>query len=217
MMWAFAIRLIEIDDAQAFKLSAWARPRCKEFQIHKEPYRTIFSGALRSPVETRKFVKCMRANMTNWGIDHVPNQRWIDVITLQDYIENHNGFFQERMDEQKHAQDVIDALILKNLEIKAAVKMQKLKVIEECERSIKTKDRVTTRLVFNVFAETVKKRKVAEKEVRDRNNELKRERFREELDLLGICTSLPHDCTPYEDLADITQLRDLVVYKRYRT
>ena len=85
MMQAFAIRLIEIDSEQAFKLSSWARPRCKEFQIHQESFRTIFVGALRIPVETRKFVKCMRANMSNWGIGHVPNERWIDEISLQDY------------------------------------------------------------------------------------------------------------------------------------
>ena len=121
------------------------------------------------------------------------------------------------MVDEKHAQDVIDAIILKDLETKAADKMKKRKVLEDCERSIKSRDRVATRLVFNVFAETIKKRMDTEKEVQDKNNSLKRERFHEELDRSGICTSLPYDCSPYEDLVDITQLRELVVYKRYRT
>ena len=131
-------------------------------------------------------------------------------------IENHNGFFQQRMVDEKHAQDVIDAISLKDLEIKAADKMKKLKVIEECERSIKSKDRVTTRLVFNVFAETVKTRKVAEKEVRDRNNALKKQHFREELNELGIITCLPPDCSSYEQITDIIELRELVMYKCYK-
>ena len=123
-MQAFLIRLIEISREESIKLSQWAQPRCNDYKIIQEPYRTFFVGALRSPVDTRKFVKTMRANMKNWGIAHVPNQRWIDDITMEEFIENWDGFYNERMAAEKHAKDVIDALILRELEEKATNKMK---------------------------------------------------------------------------------------------
>jgi hypothetical protein len=217
MMQAFLIHLIETYEEEAKKLCSWAKPRCKDYKIIQEQYRTLFVGVLRTPVETRKFVKCMRANFNNWDIGHVPNEKWVEAITLQEYVEKYDGFSKERKIAEEHAQNVIDALILRDLEKKAADKLKKLDAIRDCEREIIRRDRVSTRSVFNVFAETVKKRKGAETELQERNNTTKRERFREELDSLGICTSLPYDCSPYAELEDITQLRDLVVYKRYKT
>jgi hypothetical protein len=209
MMQAFLIRLIETYEEDAKKLCSWARPRCREFKVIQEQYRTLFVGVLRSPVETRKFVKCMRANMNNWDIGHVPNEKWVEAITLEEYVEKYDGFSQQRKIAEQHAQEVIDALILRDLEDKASVKIKKSNAIRDCEREIIRKDRVATRTVFNVFAETVKKRKSAETEMQERNNTTKRERFREELDSLGICTSLPYDCSPYEELEDIKQLQNI--------
>ena len=94
--------------------------------------------------------------------------------------------------------------------------MKKSKVFDVCEQQIKRNNKVVTRHIFDILAKTVKDRKVAERERWEINNTLKRARFRAELDKLGIITCLPFDLEFYEELTDIIELRELVLYKRYK-
>jgi hypothetical protein len=213
-MEAFLVKLLEITPEEEIKLSKWAHPRCKKFKIIKEPYLTTFVGVLRFATDLRRFRKTMRANTSNWGILHAPNETWVDAIPIEKY----NLVF----DYEQHQLDLL-ALnhaiydrIMKESKIKQAARNRRHQGFVDGISRVKQIDNLTTRLIFNAFAEPVKKRKDEKIKAIEVINTNKRERFREELDKLCICTTLPFDCSIYEDLEDIVQLREIVAQKRRR-
>jgi hypothetical protein len=213
-MEGFQIRLCEITPEEELKLCSWARPRCKKFKILKKEYETIFVGVLRFQTDLRQFRKTMRANTSNWGILHVPNDTWVDDLSLHKY----NVLF----DYEQHQRDLLAEdhaiydRVMRESKIKQAARNKRHQGFVDGLQKVKQADRLTTQSIFNVFAETLKLRKDQERQAMDLINTHKRERFREELDKLSICTSLPFDCSNYEDLEDIAPLREIVAQKRRR-
>jgi hypothetical protein len=220
-MEAFLVKLLEITPEEEIKLSKWAHPRCKKIKIIKEPYQTTFVGVLRSTTDIRRFRKTMRANTSNWGILHAPNDTWVDDITLAKYT--------MVFDSEQHKLDLLAVnhaiydRIMREGQIQAVARERRRQGLIDGVRRVNRTDRVITHAIFNAFAEPVKKRKDQERKVIDQErkaieliNTNKRERFRAELDKLCICTCLPSDCSTYEDLEDIVQLREIVAQKRRR-
>jgi len=198
---------------EAFQLCKWAHPRCKKFKIIKEPYQTTFVGVLRSTTDLRRFRKTMRANTSNWGILHAPNDTWVDAITLENYSVVFDSE-QHKLDILAFNQAIYDR-IMREGQIQAVARQRRHQGLLDVRRVNRT-DRLITQSIFNAFAEPVKTRKDQERKAMELINTNKRERFREEIDKLGICTSLPFDCSTYEVLEDIVQLREIVAQKRRR-
>ncbi len=156
----------------------------------------------------------MRANTSNWGIEHVPNDTWVDELSLHKY--------KVIFDYEQHQQDLLaldhalhDRVMLES-RLKQVARNKRHQGFVDGLQRVKQTDRLTTQSIFNVFAEPVKLRKDQERQAMELVNTHKRERFRGELDKLCICTTLPFDCSNYEDLEDIAQLREIVAQKRRR-
>ena len=213
-MEAFQINLLEITPEEEEKLCSWARPRCKKFKIIKKEYETTFVGVLRFPLDLRRFRKAMRANTSNWGILHAPNDTWIDAISVERYSLVFD-YEQHKIDELAWKHAVYDRIMLASKIKQAALRTRHLALLDGIQR-VKETDRLIIRSIFNVLAEPIKKRKDQERKAFELINTNKRDRFRAELDKLCICTSLPFDCTNYEDLEDILPLREIVAHKRRR-
>ena len=213
-MQVFLIRLLEINEDEAFKLASWAGPRCKEFKLILEEYQCMFAGVLRIPTDYKKFVKTMRCNTSNWGIGHIPNVKWIESISMATYIDVYGGFYEQRLKESQDLKDAVAAAVARDLYKIEEVRKLKLKALRDGQQRVNRVERAIAQSIFKSWAEPVIARKEQASRVLELFNTTKRARFRDELDKLGICTCLPFDCSGYDDLEDIVQIQEMVVYKR---
>ena len=132
-MQAFLIRLREITSDDAYQLYLYARIRCSDFQVIPEPSGTaIFIGVLREPGSWKKIMRNMRANLSNWGIEHVTNKLWIEELTVDEYIRVYGGFSELR------SQAVSDAIVRDRTDKEVASSMKYMSM-ELCLRQIITR------------------------------------------------------------------------------
>ncbi len=107
-------------------------------------------GILHAPVSPPKFIENMRTNLSNWGIEPVTNQLWIEELTVDEYIRAHGGFSELR------SKALSDAIVrdLANNEVAA---MMKVKSMQLCERQMTHNDQFIKRAVFNAFVSNKRK------------------------------------------------------------
>ena len=91
----------------------------------------------------------MRANLSNWGIEHVTNKLWIEELTVDEYIRVYGGFYELR------SKVVSDSIVRDRVDKEVASSMKYMSM-ELCERQITKYDKFITRVIFNVFAAIVK-------------------------------------------------------------
>jgi hypothetical protein len=152
-MDGFLIRLRQINADEAYKLYMYARTRCSDYRMvpdQTNPSITLFMGILHAPVSPPKFIKNMRTNLSNWGIEPVTNQLWIEELTVDEYIRVHGGFSELR------SKALSDAIVrdLANNEVAA---MMKVKSMQLCERQVTHNDQFIKRAVFNALVSNKRK------------------------------------------------------------
>jgi hypothetical protein len=148
----FLIRLREITADDAYKLYLFARTRCSEYRMVPEqtnPKIILFMGILNEPVCPAKFMRNMRKNLSNWNIEHITNQLWLEELTVEEYMRVCGGFSQLKS-------KAVSDEIVRDLANKEVAAILKVKSMQLCERQVMQQDRFITRAVFNAFRSNVK-------------------------------------------------------------
>jgi hypothetical protein len=148
----FLIRLREITADDAYKLYLFARTRCSEYRMVPEqtnPKIILFMGILNEPVCPAKFMRNMRKNLSNWNIEHITNQLWLEELTVEEYMRVCGGFSQLRS-------KAVSDEIVRDLADTEVAAIMKVKSMQLCERHVAHNDMFIKRAVFNAFVSNVK-------------------------------------------------------------
>jgi hypothetical protein len=154
------IHLRDITNDSVYQLYLYARIRCSEFKVIHEPGNNLFIGILHEPVIYSKFMRNMKANLSNWNIEHVTNKLWCEELTVDSYIRVYGGLAQLR------SQAVSDAVVYDLVE-KEVASIMRYKSMELCQRQNMNTDKFIKRVIFNVFVSITN----------SKENELKRRRI----------------------------------------